>query len=201
MDNKAKHFLDLLKPEYNDALKYCRALCTVKRADEAEDVLQQSFLKALENFESLRDKNKFRLWLFTIITREFYNSVRNDFWKRFISVNDGEEERDFPAVYSVQDENCNAMLIRKALSVISKEERTAVLLFEIGGFSIEEIREIQKEKSLSAVKSRLSRARKKLREFIEKEEANNSKQTINNSIFTGDISNETIRLIAEADGK
>lgn len=201
MIDKNKRFIELLKPQYSDALKYCKALCAKRSVDDAEDVLQQSFLKALENFGSLIDHSKFRSWLFKIITREFYNVVRNDFWKKFMPAGNGKQDFEFPHVYSRQDENGTGLLLRKALSVISNEERTAVLLFEIGGFSLEEIKTIQNEKSLSAVKSRLSRARKKLKDFIEKEELNLNKQFINTTIILGDINNETIRLLPETDGK
>ncbi|HEU4454664.1 MAG TPA: sigma factor-like helix-turn-helix DNA-binding protein, partial [Longimicrobium sp.] len=54
-----------------------------------------------------------------------------------------------------------------ALSGLSNKERAAVLLFELGGFSIEEIAGIQGERSISAVKSRLSRARARLRDRLD----------------------------------
>lgn len=201
MSYNTEQFIELLKPEYNDALKYCKALCSKRSPDDAEDVLQQSFLKALEYFDSLIDKKKFRSWLFTIITREFYNSIRSDFWKKFLPVDARDEETEFPHVFARQDEDGTGMLINKALSAISKEERSAILLFEIGGFSIEEIKVIQKERSLSAVKSRLSRARKKMKDFIENEESNTSKQKTKKTIYLGDINNETIRLIPEPERK
>lgn len=201
MIDKNERFIGLLKPQYSDALKYCKALCSKRSVDDAEDVLQQSFLKALENFGSLSDESKFRSWLFKIITREFYNLIRNDFWKKFMPAGNEDKDFEFPHVYSRQDEDGTGLLLKKALSVISNEERTAVLLFEIGGFSIEEIRIIQNEKSLSAVKSRLSRARKKMKDFIEKEEMNLNKQYLNKTIIIGDINNETIRLLPETDGK
>lgn len=201
MKNNKDIFIELLRPEYSDALKYCKALCSKRSAEDAQDVLQQSFLKALENFDSLSDKSKFKSWFFKIITREFYNLIRNDFWKKFLPVGNPKSNNEFPNVYSRQDENGIGILLRKALSVISNEERSAILLFEIGGFSIEEIRNIQNEKSLSSIKSRLSRARKKMKDFIEKEEENLNKQILNKTINIGDINNETIRLLPETDGK
>jgi DNA-directed RNA polymerase specialized sigma24 family protein len=61
-----------------------------------------------------------------------------------------------------------------ALDTLNEKERTAILLFEIGGLSLEEIRKVQKEISISAVKSRLSRTRLKLRKtIIEIEKINN----------------------------
>src|SRR6188768_545952 len=193
-------FLELLRPEYNDALKYCKALCARRSADEAEDVLQESLLKALENFGCLNDKAKFRSWFFKIITREFFNSVRKDFWKRFIPLDNATCVPDMPEIFDRIENDDNKKILNKALSKISSKERSAILLFEIGEFSMEEIKEIQNERSISAIKSRLSRAREKLRKIINNEEENFSNKN-KSSINIGDINNETIRLIAGTERK
>lgn len=198
---ETNQFIELLKPLYNDALKYCRALCAKRSTDEAEDVLQQSLLKALENFGSLSDKSKFRSWFFKIITREFFNSVRKDFWKRFLPLDESKDIPELPEVFNRADEDENKLILTKALSKISAKERSAILLFEIAGFSMEEIREIQNEKSISAIKSRLSRTREKLKKYIEDEEKNNSNSKTKSSIIIGDISNETIKLVTDIEGK
>ncbi len=201
MCKDTNRFLSLLKPCYSDALKYCRALCVKRSQDDAEDVLQQSLLKALENFDSLNEKSKFRSWFFTIITREFYNSVRNDFWKKFLPSDSLSSVAEIPEIFSRNENDEIKSILNKALSKISYKERSALLLFELGGFDLEEIKEIQNERSLSAVKSRLSRAREKLRKIIEDEELNISNSKNKSSVITGDINNETIRIIAEIEGK
>lgn len=201
MCKDTNRFLSLLKPCYSDALKYCRALCVKRSQDDAEDVLQQSLLKALENFDSLNEKSKFRSWFFTIITREFYNSVRNDFWRKFLPSDGLSSVAEIPEIFSRNENDENKLILNKALSKISYKERSALLLFELGGFDLEEIKEMQNERSLSAVKSRLSRAREKLRKIIEDEELNITNSKIKSSVITGDINNETIRIIAEIEGK
>ena len=201
MCQDTNQFLDLLKPCYSDALKYCKALCAKRSPDDAEDVLQQSLLKALENFDALKDKPKFRSWFFTIITREFFNSVRRDFWKKFLPINNAPSVQDIPEIFNRIENNEMKLILNNALSKISVKERSAILLFEIGGFSMEEIREIQNEKSISSVKSRLSRARGKLKKIIEDEEKNISNSKNKSSIILGDLNNETIKLITEIEGK
>ncbi len=194
-------FLELLKPQYNDALKYCKALCSNRSLDDAEDVLQQSFLKALEKFETLKDKDKFRSWFFKIITREFFNLIRKNFWKRFLPLDASYTQIRMPEVFERIDEEENKAILHKALSMISSKERSAILLFEVEGFSIEEIKQIQNEKSISAVKSRLSRARKKLKKYFIETEKNNLNSLSKNTMFSGDINNETIKLITETERK
>jgi RNA polymerase sigma-70 factor (ECF subfamily) len=197
-------FLELLKPEYNDAVNYCRALCAGWSPDDAEDVLQQALLSGLEGFASLNDREKFRSWFFKIITRTFYSSLRKHFWKKFVPMDN--IQFDIPEIYPRNEMNEDRQVINMALSRLSAKERAAVLLYEIAEFSIDEIKQMQNEKSSSAVKSRLSRARKKLRQYIEEPEnvnAGNPQTSSSNKLFTGeessggDIENETIKLAAE----
>lgn len=214
MSPDTEKFLELLKPEYNDALKYCKALCSRSSPREAEDVLQQSLLKSLENFDKLNDQSKFRSWFFKIITREFYNNVRKSFWKRFLPIENYDLAESFPEVYDDSESEERKVILNKALSSISDKERSSLLLFEIGGFSISEIKELQNERSISAVKSRLSRARKKLKQFLIKYESRQqllnkspeSKQLSDKSEpknsfiqYSGEIKNETFKLSTEAD--
>lgn len=79
-----------------------------------------------------------------------------------------------------------------ALAMLRPKERTALLLFELGNFTIQDITEIQEEKSVSAVKSRLSRSRQKLKELILT--AEQKKLKIN--LTTGDLTHETEKLAA-----
>jgi RNA polymerase sigma-70 factor, ECF subfamily len=159
-------FIELVKPHYNDALRYCRALCSGKHSDEAKDVLQQAFLKAIENFGSLKEESKFKSWFFKIITNCFYDVTRKNFWKNLTSLDNYDAKENIPELYNEIEVSDTRNLISIALGKLSDKERIAILLFEVEGFSIEEISELQSEKSLSAVKSRLSRTRNKLKEII-----------------------------------
>ncbi len=194
----ANKFLELLKPNYNDAVRYCKALCSNRSPDDAEDILQQSLLQALEKLDTLNDFDKFRSWLFTIITRVFYTSIRRSFWKRFLPLNNYSDTNDIPEIYNRLESIDSKEILRDALSKISPKERTAILLFEIAGFSLEEIQSIQKENSISTVKSRLSRTRQKLKKYIlEAEHRSSYNFNTTNSNKIEDIENETIRLAAE----
>jgi len=202
MCQDTNRFIELLKPEYSDALKYCKALCVRQSLDDAEDVLQQSLLKALENFNKLNDQSKFRSWFFKIITREFFNSVRKSFWKKFLPLEYAPAVEQIPEIFHrSEEEDEKKYLLYKALSQISLKERTAVLLFEIGDFSIEEIKEMQNEKSISAIKSRLSRARDRMKKYILENENKNLQPSKKSLLILGDLNNETIRLVTEIEGK
>ena len=192
-------FTNILKPHYDDAVNYCRALCSGSSKAEAEDVMQMALLKAYESIDSLNEVEKFRSWFFQIITRTFYNTVRRPFWKRFVSLRSEEGEVAFN-IYEKDFFEDNQLLIG-ALAQISKKERAAFLLFEIGGFSISEITQIQQENSESTVKSRLSRTRTKLKEFMVRQEkagiGNVSKSGFSTIRNSKDIYHETVRIIEE----
>lgn len=170
-------FIELVKPHYSDALRYSRALCSGKHSDDARDVLQQAFLKAIENFGSLQEHSKFKSWFFKIITNCFYDVTRKHFWKNLSSLDNYEAKEQIPDLYNSYEANETRNIISLALEKLSDKERTAILLFEIEGFSIEEISELQNEKSQSAVKSRLSRARIKLKDIISKLEIDFEKKS------------------------
>ena len=186
-------FTQLLKPHYNHAVNYCRALCAGEDQVETEEILQQSLLKAFENVDSLKNPESFKSWLFQIITNSYYNAIRRPFWKRFVSQSTLNESSDFQ-IYAANffDENQELII---ALSQIDIKERAAILLFEIGGFSIKEITVIQNEKSESAIKSRLSRTRAKLKEIMEKLESENPPPSNIKSLKTSDLYHETSELI------
>jgi DNA-directed RNA polymerase specialized sigma24 family protein len=76
------------------------------------------------------------------------------------------ETAEFPQIFEKETNELNQKALLKALGQVTEKERVAIVLFEVGNFSIEEIRLIQGEKSLSAVKSRISRTRTKLKELI-----------------------------------
>ncbi len=189
---KSDLFSELLKPHFNDALNYCRALCASWQPEEAEEVLQSALLKAFLKLDHLKETDRFRSWLFKIITRTYFDH-RKQFMRRKISHEVPPDQ--FPSVY--RPENELHLTLRLALAALSPKERTTLLLYEIAGFSISEITRQLRDFSTSAVKSRLSRARKKLRVFIEKTDrpSTTSNPTVNQ--LTGEIEHETIQLVNE----
>ncbi len=164
MPRPVEDLIDLMKPHYNSAVQYCRALYNNRK--DAEDGLQDSITSAIQHFRSLRDDSKFKSWFFTIITRTFYSSRRKQAtaFKLLTPLHEG--HHSFPEVYHDADLVEREQIMLEALKVLNEKERTAILLFEVGGLSLEEIMKVQKENSISAVKSRLSRTRLKLRNTI-----------------------------------
>lgn len=160
-------FKELLQQCYDDLVNYSLALCSRDTRIFADDLLQETVLKALKGFEGMRDMEKFRSWIFTILNRTYVSMRRRYYLNRIIPfsrMKDGVQ----PELASKWTENMDDYsLLLQALDRLPNKSRTALLLFEIGGFSQVEIAEIQGDHSISAVKSRISRGRQRLKEEVE----------------------------------
>ncbi|MEM1117027.1 MAG: RNA polymerase sigma factor [Bacteroidota bacterium] len=157
-------FLAALRPHYDDALRYSRALCARWSPDEAEDVFQSALLQALEKHRTLRDPERFRPWFFQILTRTFYSAVRRHAVRRVLPL-PTEAEAESLGLYADAPEPGAVADTLAVLGRLRAKERAALLLYELAGFSIDEVARIQGDRSASAVKSRLSRARSRAREI------------------------------------
>ncbi len=157
-------FESALKPHYEDALRYCHSLAARTYHTEAEDLFQESVLKALRKYHQLVDKAKFKVWFFQIVTRTYISQTRLAYWKHLLRL--PPNATHIPDVYADYEITGERTVLLNALAQLPTAHRAAFLLFELGGFSINEIRVIQGDRSLSAVKSRLSRARKKMKAYI-----------------------------------
>src|SRR5690606_2520873 len=109
-------------------------------------------------FENLNEEKAFLSYLFTIASRLNMQKVKKQ--SIFEKIND----RDFVLhqnIEAVVDVN----ILYSVLKLLPLNQAEAIILFEINGLSLEEIREIQVG-TLSGVKSRLKRARESLKEIL-----------------------------------
>lgn len=195
-------FTEALEPHYGDVVRYCRALCTEWTPADAEDVLQESLLRALEHYHALRDSERFRPWLFRIVTTTFYGVARKRFWRRFVPLSDI-SDHEMPAVYRGRETPVESQQLLRALADLSARDRAALLLFEVAGFSLEELAHVQGDRSLSAVKSRLSRARRRARALLEAPHGTLSPETSNTPVTDAggrSVEEATLRELDKAVG-
>ncbi|MFH1675692.1 MAG: RNA polymerase sigma factor, partial [bacterium] len=139
--------------------------------EEAEDLIQESYFKAFKYFHQLRDQDKFKEWIFQITANQFKNFLRRKKRENTYYHDDQEEVfNELQKTHYNPDElyfrNDRTDVIRKALEMISPRMRSVLILFEIEGYSIEEVGQ-KLGISRGTVKSRLHYARKKLREILE----------------------------------
>lgn len=127
----------------------------------ADDIAQESYIRAFMSCDRLQDSAKFQAWLFRIGYNTFVNSRR-----ALKLYSDYDEARNIADIASA-DESFEYQSLYYALDKLPSKERTVVLLFYMQGYAIKEIAEIV-DSSVDAVKQSLSRARNHLREMLVK---------------------------------
>jgi RNA polymerase sigma-70 factor (ECF subfamily) len=158
MTHPRQRLTDLLEPLHHEARAFARRLC---RSDaEGDDVFHDAVLRALDKIDSLRDDAAFRPWFYRVVISVQRNRYRGSLWRRLVPL--GDQEQSSPGSFA--DELAGAQRARQALARLSAPQREAVVMFEIEGMTVEEVAAIQ-DVSPSAVKSRLARARARLRSY------------------------------------
>jgi RNA polymerase sigma-70 factor, ECF subfamily len=133
--------------------------------DRADDLVQDTILRALQKQDRFEPDTKLQAWLFTILRNLFYSDYRRR--KREVEDVDGL----YAAKLSTLPEQPGCAefeTLRSALARLSDEQREAVLLVGAQGYSYEQVAEICGA-PLGTIKSRVNRARKRLAELLEHE--------------------------------
>ena len=162
---------------YMDQL-YSHALRLTKNPADAEDLVQETYLKGYKAFNSFKDGTNLRAWLFRILT----NSFINDYRKKQRSFDEHEVE-DIEALNTLSsaDYSSNTHLgisaedalferltddeIQTAIDSLPGTYKDVVLLADVQGFSYKEIADILDVPD-GTVMSRLHRARAKLKDLL-----------------------------------
>ena len=165
-------FWNQLHPHYGRLKAFARSLLP----EAWEDVLQEALLSALAAYDGLRDAVAFRSWIYTIVANEAHRQRRRAFWRRFHPLapeRENEEGQAFedraistPDGKDPHEQALTRLHLRAALSRLDFASRSTVLLYYVAGFSIREIAGLREEGE-SAVKMRLSRARRRLHRLLQ----------------------------------
>ena len=158
----------LLEPIHREAAATARRLC--RSQAEGDDLYQEAVLRAFEKLHTLRDESRFRSWFYATLLSRHRTRLRRSSWRRFLRWEDAFPDGAEPAGEDGNrrsEQAWRAERARRALATLPAEQREAVVLFEIDGYSIEEIAAMQRA-SVPAVKSRLVRGREALRRYYER---------------------------------
>lgn len=156
ISEKQNEFLELFEPIRTNLSGFCRALA--KDKDDAKDLMSETVLKTFETFERITNPLAFKSYMFSIASR--LNKRRN--WRaKIFTLFDFDSSPDIPSRDSLQDTLPDVEYLYKMIKKLNIYEQEAITLFEISGFSIKEIADLQ-NCSESTVKSRLKRGREKL---------------------------------------
>ena len=169
-------FADLAMP-FMSAL-YSAALRMTRNPSDAEDLVQETYLRAYRGFGGFKEGTNLKAWLYKILTNTFINSYRAK--KRRPDEVDLDDSEDFflyrrlgglesvaadrtpeaEVLDSIPDQ-----MVKDALEALPEQFRMAVLLADVEGFSYKEIAEIL-DIPIGTVMSRLHRGRKLLEKLL-----------------------------------
>src|SRR5713226_897518 len=146
-----------LVDEHYEAL-YRYAYRLSGRATDAEDLVQESYCKAQEKLNQLREPERAKAWLFSILRNGYLHRLRMSQHPRLVPLQDmgdfAEPPENLPEV--------EPQKLQEALSELPEMFRTPVIMFYFEEFSYRDIAE-QMEVPLGTVMSRLARAKAYLR--------------------------------------
>ncbi len=145
------------------------AFCAKMLVDRAmaQDVMQETFVRVYENRERLLKAGSFKSWLFTIARNQCLNTLRRS--KRHTNFDETVSDvdaydGDTPFAQLLKAEQIE--IVNRFLNELSPEYREVLVLREYQNLSYEEIAAVTRN-SVSSVKSRLFKARRKLGQFLQ----------------------------------
>ncbi len=156
-NSKRERYESLVAALYKDVYRYGLWLC--RNQPLAEDLVQETFLRAWRSLDSLQSDKAAKAWLFTILRREnarLYERYRPE-------LVDIEGQAIAESGDNEPDSKMDRELLHNAINRLESDYREPLLLQVIGGFSGKEIAEIL-ELNSNTVMTRLFRARRKLKE-------------------------------------
>ena len=159
----AAAFAGMYETIYKDLYRY--ALCMMRNSHDAEDVVSETVIKGYERIHTLRSEDAFKSWMFTILS-----NVCKRKWKAMAKQSPVENENVWEQLSdeAAGEDTMNLRLdLRRALAVLSEEERMIIGLSVYGGYQSQEIRKILHIKD-GTVRSKRSRAIGKMSMVLKK---------------------------------
>jgi RNA polymerase sigma-70 factor (ECF subfamily) len=130
--------------------------------DRADDLVQETLLKAWSHLDSFEEGTNLRAWLFTILRNSFFSEVRKR--RKEVEDSDGKQAASL-SVAPAQQGHLDMQDLRRALDSLPPDQREALVLVGAAGMSYEEAAEIA-HCAVGTVKSRVNRARSKLTSLL-----------------------------------
>ena len=165
----------LIRACYQPTLRVAAGI--MRNREDAEDVLQDAFLKAFEHLPDFREDSRFYTWITRIAVNEALMKLRKRRTNKEVPMEDSEDENGDVQVREFADWKPNPeqqfaqseleRILQGAVSSLPPGFRTVFYLRDVEGLSTEETAELL-DLSIGAVKARLFRARLRLREELSK---------------------------------
>lgn len=175
-DEQKKRFEDIAFT-YMDSL-YSTALRMTRNTAEAEDLVQDTYLRAYRFFNKFEEGTNFKAWIFKILTNTFINKYRKKIRtpqqvqldKVEFGLESEDDQKSLKEWGGFDEANYEELFdddIKAALAQLSDEFRMVILLADVEGFAYKEIADII-NRPIGTVMSRLFRGRRMLQKVLEK---------------------------------
>lgn len=142
---------------------------------EAEDLVQETYLRAYRFFHKYDENLPFTSWIYRIMTNLHIDTVRKRSRLKTVSMeqggSDGSQTWELPDEKAAADCDLLKSTLEEPLQLglmsMTSEFRSAVVLADVEGLSYEDIAEVM-QTSVGTVRSRIHRGRRQLREYLDK---------------------------------
>lgn len=175
-ENQAKRYDQIFEEEFMpqiDAL-YTFAYHLTYNEDDANDLVQETYMKAFRFIDKYIEGTNAKAWLFKILKNAFINQYRRKSkqptkvdYEEIINYHD-EEDTNYSSYMDLREEMFQEMMgdeVTNAINALPVDFRVVILLCDIEGFTYEEISKII-DIPIGTVRSRLHRARNMLKEKL-----------------------------------
>ena len=165
-------FEELVSPHMNNL--YMLAYRLTGQRDNAEDLVQDLLLKVYPRLQEMQGIEKLAAWLSRVLYRLFIDQYRHQQRSPINLMSDenviyNTHASNMAGPSDVANAELSQELINAALAQLSVDRRILIMLHDVEGYSLQEINEIT-DIPVGTIKSRLSRARNKLRKIIQSRE-------------------------------
>lgn len=164
--SSASSFEQLALPLFGRLYNFAHWLA--QNREEAEDLVQETYVKALKGFSSFEPGTNFKAWMFRILRNTFLNS-RTGLKTATVSLEDPEDDPVFSEAETPETiliDRSSQQMIQEAIGELAVPYREVLLLCEVEEMSYQEIATALAI-PVGTVMSRLSRARRALRESVQ----------------------------------
>jgi RNA polymerase sigma-70 factor (ECF subfamily) len=160
-------FEELAMPLFDQLFNFAHWMA--QNREEAEDLVQETYAKALRGFSSFQPGTNFRAWMYRILRNTFLTSRTGLQATRTVPFEDEDGAEiavaDSGTPEAILIERSNQQLVQNAIAELPVKAREILLLCEVEEMSYQEIAETLSI-PIGTVMSRLSRSRKALREIL-----------------------------------
>ena len=170
VDQRLAGFEELALPLFDSLYNFARWL--VHNQNDAEDLVQETYLKAFRGFESFQPGTNFRAWMYRILRNTFLSSRSTVERRMTVAMDEEDDSPALPTTFSTPEslliERSNSAEVQGAIEQLPVIFREVILLRDVEDASYREVAEILSI-PIGTVMSRLARARKVVRESLLKQ--------------------------------